>query len=124
MKKVKVIDFVKLNEVEIKNKLIELDFFIDEEDVKEVEFVENVDDDEICGGEDFGFDFSFKKSKFICCYLEENYGMTVYDSKEELVENFKDMFEVDTFEDLLIEMVGVYEIIEIKGECDLKFIVE
>jgi len=63
MKKVKVIDFVKLNEVEIKNKLIELDFFIDEEDVKEVEFVENVDDDEICGGEDCGFDFSFKKSK-------------------------------------------------------------
>ena len=63
MKKVKVIEFVKLNEVEIKNKLIELDFFIDEEDVEEVEFVENINDDEICGGEDCGFDFSFKKSK-------------------------------------------------------------
>jgi hypothetical protein len=63
MKKVKVIDFVKLNEIEIKNKLIELDFFIDEEDVEEVEFVENIDDEEICGGEDCGFDFSFKKSK-------------------------------------------------------------
>jgi len=63
MKKVKVIEFVKLNEVEIKNKLIELNFFIDEEDVKEVEFVENENDDEICGGEDCGFDFSFKKSK-------------------------------------------------------------
>lgn len=59
----KVIEFVKLNEVEIKNKLIELDFFIDEEDVEEVEFEENFDDEEICGGEDCGFDFSFKKSK-------------------------------------------------------------
>ncbi len=29
-----------------------------------------------------------KKSKFICCYLEENFGMTVYNSKEEFVENF------------------------------------
>ena len=29
------------------------------------------------------------KSLFIVCNLEENYGMTVYDSKEEFVENFK-----------------------------------
>ena len=64
------------------------------------------------------------KSKFICCYLEENYGMTVYDSKEELVEQFRDMFDVDNFEDLLVEMKGEYEVIEIKGECELKFIVE
>ena len=64
------------------------------------------------------------KSKFICCYLEENYGMTVYDSKEELIEQFKYMFEVDNFEDLLIEMEGIYEVIEIKGDCELKFIVE
>jgi hypothetical protein len=64
------------------------------------------------------------KSKFICCYLEENYGMTVYDSKEELVEQFGDMFDVDNFEDLLVEMKGEYEVIEIKGECELKFIVE
>jgi len=27
------------------------------------------------------------KSKFICCYLEENYGMSIYDSKEELLES-------------------------------------
>ena len=64
------------------------------------------------------------KSKFIVCYLEENYGMTVYDSKEELVEQFRYMFEVDNFEDLLIEMEGEYDVIEIKGECELKFIVE
>ena len=64
------------------------------------------------------------KSKFICCYLEENYGMTVYDSKEELVEQFRDMFDVDNFEVLLVEIKGEYEVIEIKGECELKFIVE
>jgi len=62
--------------------------------------------------------------KYLVCYLEENYGMTVYDSKEELVEQFRYMFEVDNFEDLLVEMEGEYEVIEIKGECELKFIVE
>jgi hypothetical protein len=64
------------------------------------------------------------KSKFIVCYLDENYGMTVYDSKEEFVEQFRYMFEVDNFEDLLVEMEGEYEVIEIKGECELEFIVE
>ena len=63
------------------------------------------------------------KSKFICSYLEENYGMSVYDSKEELLENFGDMFEVETFEELIVEMKGVYEVIEIKGEFDIEFIV-
>ena len=65
-----------------------------------------------------------KKSKFICCYLEENFGMTVYNSKEEFVEQFRYMFEVDNFEDLLVEMEGEYEVIEIKGDCELDFIVE
>jgi hypothetical protein len=66
------------------------------------------------------------KSKFICCYLEENYGMTVYNSKEELIENFEGVFSDEelTFEELLVEMEGSYEIIEIKGKCELKFIVE
>ena len=64
------------------------------------------------------------KSKFICCYLEENYGMTIYNSKEELVENFSDMFEIETFEELLVEMKGTYEVIEIKGDCEVNFIVE
>ena len=64
------------------------------------------------------------KSKFICCYLEENYGMTIYNSKEELVETFSDMFEIETFEELLVEMKGTYEVIEIKGDCEVNFIVE
>jgi hypothetical protein len=63
-------------------------------------------------------------SKFICCYLEENYGMTFYDSKEELVENFSGMYEIFTFEELIIEMKGDYEVIEIKGECEIKYLIE
>jgi hypothetical protein len=64
------------------------------------------------------------KSKFICCYLEESYGMSVYDSKEEFVENFSDMYGVETFEELIEVMAGDYEVIEVKGECEFKFIVE
>ena len=64
------------------------------------------------------------KSKFICCYLEENYGMSFYDSKEEFVENFSDMYGVETFEELIEVMAGDYEVIEVKGECELKYIVE
>jgi hypothetical protein len=63
-------------------------------------------------------------SKFICCYLEENFGMSVYDSKEELLENFSGMYEIETFEELIIEMKGDYEVIEIEGDCKVKFIVE
>lgn len=64
------------------------------------------------------------KSKFICCYLEENYGMSFYDSKEEFVENFSDIYGVETFEELIEVMAGDYEVIEVKGECELKYIVE
>jgi len=62
-------------------------------------------------------------SKFICCYLEENYGMSVYDSKEELLENLGDVFEVETFEELIVRVQDIYEIIEVKGDFELKFIV-
>lgn len=63
-------------------------------------------------------------SKFICCYLEENYGMSVYDSKEELLENLGDVFGAETFEELIIKVQDIYEIIEVKGDFELKFIVD
>jgi hypothetical protein len=50
--------------------------------------------------------------------------MSVLDSKEELLENFGDMFEVETFEELIVAMQGIYEVIEIKGDFDIEFIVE
>jgi hypothetical protein len=50
--------------------------------------------------------------------------MSVYNSKEDLIENFSDMFEFGTFEELLDEIKGIYEVIEIKGDCELEFLVE
>jgi hypothetical protein len=66
-------------------------------------------------------------SKFICCYLEENYGMTLYNSKDEFVEHFKYYFVYDegcTFEELLVEMKGIYEVIEVKDNGEVEYIVE
>jgi hypothetical protein len=62
------------------------------------------------------------KNLFIVCNLEENYGMTVYDSKEEFVENFKYMFEIDNFEDLIIEMKGEYEVFEVRGDFEVDYL--
>ncbi len=62
------------------------------------------------------------KNLFIVCNLEENYGMTVYDSKEEFVENFKYMFEIDNFEDLVEEMKGEYEVFEVKGDFEVDYL--
>ena len=63
--------------------------------------------------------------KYLCCYLEENYGISLYNSKEEFIEGFGDMFgENLTFEELLVEMEGVYEVIEVKGECEINWLVE
>ena len=61
--------------------------------------------------------------KFICCYLEDNYGMSVYDSEEELIENFEGMFSDEelTFEKLLIEMRGVYEVIGVDDKGNIKY---
>ena len=64
------------------------------------------------------------KGKFICCYLEENYVMSVYESKEELLENFGEMYDVETFDELIEAMKGDYEVIEIESVSELKYIVE
>jgi hypothetical protein len=63
--------------------------------------------------------------KYLCCYLEENYGISLYNSKEEFIKGFGEMFGEDlTFEELLVEMEGVYEVIEVKGECEIKYLLE
>jgi hypothetical protein len=56
----KVIDFVKMNEIKIKIELFKLNLI---DDIDDINFVENIDDNEICGGEDFGIDLSFDKNK-------------------------------------------------------------
>jgi len=63
--------------------------------------------------------------RYLVCYLEENYGVSLYNSKEEFIDGFGDMLGEDlTFEELLIEMKGVYEVIEVKGECEIKYLIE
>jgi hypothetical protein len=49
--------------------------------------------------------------------------MSIYDSKEELLENLGEVFEVETFEELIVKVQDIYEIIEVKGDFELKFIV-
>ncbi len=56
----KVIDFVKMNEIKIKIELFKLNLI---DDIDDINFVENIDDNEICGGEDYGIDLSFDKNK-------------------------------------------------------------
>lgn len=71
----KVIDFVKMNEIEIKNELIKLNL-IDEED--DIDFVENIDDDKICILSDFGIDLSFDEEK-VKDFDVENFKLKIKD---------------------------------------------
>jgi len=66
----KVLDFVKLNENEVIDNLIKLNL-IDEDDVEEIEFVNSGENDEICGVEEMGVDFSFDKEKLMGWDMEE-----------------------------------------------------
>lgn len=49
---------------------------------------------------------------------------SICDTKEEVIEGCG--YDVDeiTFEELLVEVEGVYEIIEIKGDCEIKWLTE
>ena len=56
----KVIDFVKMNEIKIKIELFKLNLI---DNIDDINFVENIDDAKICGGEEFGIDLSFDEEK-------------------------------------------------------------
>jgi hypothetical protein len=62
--------------------------------------------------------------KYLKVDLQENYGISLCDTKEEVIEGCG--YDVDeiTFEDLLVEMEGLYEIVEVKGDFELKWLVE
>jgi len=63
-------------------------------------------------------------TKYLKVDLQENYGISLCDTKEEVIEGCG--YDVDeiTFEDLLVEMEGLYEIVEVKGDFELKWLVE
>ena len=62
--------------------------------------------------------------KYLKVDLQECYGISLCDTKEEVIEGCG--YDVDeiTFEDLLVRMVGVYEIVEVTGDFKLKWLVE
>ena len=62
--------------------------------------------------------------KYLKVDLQENYGISLCNTKEEVIEGCGyDVNEI-TFEELLVEMEGVYEIVEVKGDFELKWLVE
>jgi hypothetical protein len=62
--------------------------------------------------------------KYLKVDLQENYGISLCDTKEEVIVGCG--YDVDeiTFEELLIRMEGEYEIVEITGVFDLKWVCE
>jgi len=62
--------------------------------------------------------------KYLKVDLQENYGISLCNTKEEVIEGCG--YDVDeiTFEELLVEMEGLYEIVEVKGDFELKWLVE
>jgi hypothetical protein len=62
--------------------------------------------------------------KYLKVDLENCYGVSLCDTKEEVIEGCG--YDVDeiTFEELVEEMKGVYEIIEVKGDFELKWLTE
>ena len=56
--------------------------------------------------------------------MENCYGISLCDTKEEVIEGCG--YDVDeiTFEELLVEIEGVYEIVEVEGDFKLKWLTE
>lgn len=63
-------------------------------------------------------------TKYLKVDLQECYGISLCDTKEEVIEGCG--YDVDeiTFEDLLVRMKGVYEIVEVKGDFELKCLIK
>ena len=63
-------------------------------------------------------------TKYLKVDLVDCYGISLCDTKEEVIEGCG--YDVDeiTFEDLLIEIKGVYEIVEVKGDFELRWLIE
>lgn len=59
--------------------------------------------------------------RFIKIDYDNNFS-SIYDSEEEVINGCGYDVEEITFEDLLEEVKGRYEIIEIKGDCDLRWL--
>jgi hypothetical protein len=62
--------------------------------------------------------------KYLKVDLENCYGISYCDTKEEVIEGCGYNVDEITFEELLVEIEGVYEIVEVKGDFELKWLVD
>ena len=63
-------------------------------------------------------------TKYLKVDLQDCYGISLCDTKEEVIEGCG--YDVDeiTFEELLEKIKGVYEIVEVKGDFKLRWLTE
>ena len=62
--------------------------------------------------------------KYLKVDLENCYGISLCDTKEEVIESCGYDDDEITFEDLLVKISGVYEIVEVEGDFKLKWLVK
>lgn len=62
--------------------------------------------------------------KYLKVDLETCFGISLSDTKEEVIESCGYDTDEITFEELLVKMKGIYEIVEIEGEFSLKWLTE
>lgn len=62
--------------------------------------------------------------KYLKVDLENCYGISYCDTKEEVIEGCGYNVNEITFEELLVEVKGVFEIVEVKGDFELKWLTE
>ena len=62
--------------------------------------------------------------KYLKVDLENCYGISYCDTKNEVIEGCGYNVDEITFEELLEKIKGVYEIVEVKGDFELKWLVE
>ena len=61
-------------------------------------------------------------TKYLKVDLQECYGISLCDTKEEVIEGCGYSVDEITFEELLVRMKGVYEIVEVTGDFKLKML--
>ena len=62
--------------------------------------------------------------KYLKVDLNNCYGISLCDTKDEVIEGCGYSVDEITFEELLLEIEGMYEIVEVKGDFELKWLIE
>jgi hypothetical protein len=63
-------------------------------------------------------------TKYLKVDLQDCYGISLCDTKEEVIEGCGYDIDEITFEDLLVAIEGEYEIVEVEGDFKLKWLVK